>query len=173
MAVPGLMAWGSDALMRLAFTQQRLAKAAAAAAAAGGDSGKLALAGAAAAGGRPASRAAVAAAGGGDDIVPFLSLCYGYLPLVWGATLSHYLPALLEEAGAILPVTAATFGLDGSGLPSLVADHAVTQFLQVRGGGGQTCLDRTAAGSAYSFVGVWASYAGHSSSRCMKLARRV
>eukprot|EP00883_Tetradesmus_obliquus_P009178 jgi/Sobl393_1/19957/SZX72903.1 len=129
MAVPGLMAWGSDALMRLAFTQQRLAEAAAAAAAAGGDGGKLALAGAAA-GGRPASRAAAAAAGGADIIVPFLSLSYGYLPLVWGATLSHYLPAFLEEAGSILPVTAATFGLDGAGLPSLVADHAVTQFLQ-------------------------------------------
>jgi hypothetical protein len=131
MAVPGLVAWGSDALMRLAFTQQRLAEAAAAAGAAGGDSGRLALAGAGA--GRPPSRAAAAAAGSGDIIVPFLSLSYGYLPLVWGATLSHYIPALLEEAGLILPVTAATFGLDGAGLPSLVADHAVTQFLQVRG----------------------------------------
>jgi hypothetical protein len=137
MALPGLMAWGSDALMRIAFTKQRLAEAAAAAAAAGGDSGKLALAG-----GPAATRAAAAAAGGSDTIVPFLSLSYGYLPLVWGATLSHYLPALLEEAGAIMPVTAATFGLDGSGLPSLVADHAVTQFLQVRGWCGRvvTCV---------------------------------
>lgn len=154
MAVPGLMAWGSDALMRLAFTQQRLAEAAAAAAAAGGDGGKLALAGAAAAG-RPASRAAAAAAGGADTIVPFLSLSYGYLPLVWGVTLSHYLPAFLEEAGSILPVTAATFGLDGAGLPSLVADHAVTQFLQVGGGGAQLPDERegrVVAGTKIEFL---------------------
>jgi len=49
---------------------------------------------------------------------------------VWGATLSYYLKPLLEEAGRILPVTAATFGLDGDGLPVLVGDHAVTMFLQ-------------------------------------------
>lgn len=97
MAVPGLVACGSDALMRLAFTQQRLAEAAAAAGAAGGDSGRLALAGAGA--GRLPLRATAAAAGGADIIVRFLSLSYGCLPLVWGATLSHYIPALLEEAG--------------------------------------------------------------------------
>jgi hypothetical protein len=49
---------------------------------------------------------------------------------VWGATLSHYLHPLLEEAGRILPVTAATFGAGGEGLPVFEADHAVTMFLQ-------------------------------------------
>lgn len=49
---------------------------------------------------------------------------------VWGATLSYYLKPLLEEAGRILPVTAATFGGDGDGLPTFIADHSVTMFLQ-------------------------------------------
>eukprot|EP00878_Enallax_costatus_P012168 GHUV01012706.1.p2 GENE.GHUV01012706.1~~GHUV01012706.1.p2 ORF type:complete len:157 (+),score=59.99 GHUV01012706.1:1176-1646(+) len=110
MAVPGLIAWGSDAVMRLAFNNSK--RAAAAPAVAGG---AAALAGTAAA---PV------------PIAPFLNLSYGYLPLVWGATLSHYLRQFLEEAGNILPVTAATFGLDGSSLPSVTADHAVTEFLQ-------------------------------------------
>jgi hypothetical protein len=49
---------------------------------------------------------------------------------VWGGTLAHYLRPFLEEAGHILPVTAATFGASGEGLPVLEADHAVTLFLQ-------------------------------------------
>jgi hypothetical protein len=49
---------------------------------------------------------------------------------VWGATLSYYLKPFLEEAGRILPVTAATFGADGDGLPVFAADHSVTMFLQ-------------------------------------------
>ena len=35
---------------------------------------------------------------------PFLDLAYGYMPLVWGATLAHYLPMLLTEVGRFLPV---------------------------------------------------------------------
>ena len=35
---------------------------------------------------------------------PFLEVAYGYLPLVWGATLAHYMLPLLSEAGRILPV---------------------------------------------------------------------
>ena len=35
---------------------------------------------------------------------PFLSLAYGYMPLVWGATLANYLPLLLTEVGRALPV---------------------------------------------------------------------
>ena len=35
---------------------------------------------------------------------PFLELAYGYMPLVWGATLAHHLPLLLTEVGRILPV---------------------------------------------------------------------
>ena len=33
-----------------------------------------------------------------------MEVAYGYLPLVWAATLSHYLLPFLGEAGRILPV---------------------------------------------------------------------
>jgi polyferredoxin len=64
---------------------------------------------------------------------PFLELAYGYLPLVLGVSLAHYLHLGLTEAGQILPVTAATFG--GSPelitrLPIAVAHPAVIEFLQ-------------------------------------------
>lgn len=62
--------------------------------------------------------------------VPFVRLAYGYLPLVLGANLAYYLPLGLGEAGQLLPVTFATFGLDGSGLPSWQAHPAVIGFLQ-------------------------------------------
>lgn len=63
----------------------------------------------------------------------FLELAYGYLPLVLGVSLAHYLHLGLTEAGRILPVTAATFG--GSTeliatLPIAVAHPAVIEFLQ-------------------------------------------
>ncbi|MDX2273311.1 MAG: sigma 54-interacting transcriptional regulator [Cyanobacteriota bacterium] len=61
---------------------------------------------------------------------PFLEWIYGYLPLVWGGTLAHYLEAGLREAGQILPVSWQTFGLTGTGLPTLTADPAVVSFLQ-------------------------------------------
>ena len=35
----------------------------------------------------------------------FLQLAYGYLPVVWAGTLTHYLPAFLLQAGRILPVS--------------------------------------------------------------------
>ncbi|MBW4525993.1 MAG: 4Fe-4S binding protein [Phormidium tanganyikae FI6-MK23] len=64
---------------------------------------------------------------------PFLELAYGYLPLVLGVSLAHYLHLGLTEAGRILPVTVATFG--GSTelmatLPISVAHPAVVEFLQ-------------------------------------------
>ena len=40
---------------------------------------------------------------------PFLGLAYGYMPLVWGATLAHYLPLLLTEVGRVLPVRVTLF----------------------------------------------------------------
>jgi len=64
---------------------------------------------------------------------PFLELAYGYLPLVLGSSLAHYLRLGLTEAGRILPVTVATFGLSDRitvPLPMLVADPAVIAFLQ-------------------------------------------
>ncbi|KAM3105574.1 sigma 54-interacting transcriptional regulator [Phormidesmis sp. 146-33] len=63
---------------------------------------------------------------------PFLELAYGYLPLVLGSSLAHYLRLGLTEAGQIIPVTIATFGLKTQGmtLPIAVADPAVISFLQ-------------------------------------------
>jgi len=63
----------------------------------------------------------------------FLALAYGYLPLVLGGTLAHYLWLGLTEAGRILPVTAATFGASPqfiATLPVAVAHPAVIAFLQ-------------------------------------------
>lgn len=61
---------------------------------------------------------------------PFIELVYGYLPLVLGGTLAHYLRLGLTEAGQILPVTWATFGFSGAELPIWVAHPAVVSFLQ-------------------------------------------
>ncbi len=63
----------------------------------------------------------------------FVELAYGYLPLVLGASLAHYLQLGLTEAGQILPVTLATFGYGpgwSSSLPVVVAHPAVINFLQ-------------------------------------------
>lgn len=60
----------------------------------------------------------------------FVKLAYGYLPLVLVANLADYLKLWLGEAGRILPVTFATFGLQGENLPILVAHPAVISFLQ-------------------------------------------
>ena len=60
----------------------------------------------------------------------FIELAYGYLPLVLGGNLAHYFRLGLTEGGRILPVTMATFGLDGASLPILVAHPAVISFLQ-------------------------------------------
>jgi hypothetical protein len=61
---------------------------------------------------------------------PFLHLAYGYLPLVWSATLAHYLYLFLVEGGTLLPVTAATVGLGDLGLPRAVANPSVVGLLQ-------------------------------------------
>lgn len=61
---------------------------------------------------------------------PFIELAYGYLPLILGGNLAHYLRLFLQEAGRILPVTYATFGFSSSGLPIWVAHPAVIAFLQ-------------------------------------------
>ncbi|HEY9674099.1 MAG TPA: sigma 54-interacting transcriptional regulator [Waterburya sp.] len=66
----------------------------------------------------------------------FVELAYGYLPLVLAGNLAHYLRPALSEAGRLLPVTFATFGvgLHGgtslAGLPVFVAHPAVIEFLQ-------------------------------------------
>lgn len=60
----------------------------------------------------------------------FVKIAYGYLPLVLGGNLAHYLRLGLGEAGRILPVTLATFGLHAEALPVFVAHPAVIEFLQ-------------------------------------------
>ncbi|NJP10572.1 MAG: sigma 54-interacting transcriptional regulator [Leptolyngbyaceae cyanobacterium RU_5_1] len=60
----------------------------------------------------------------------FLKLAYGYLPLVLGASLAHYLRLGLTEAGRAIPVTFATFGFGTANLPVAVAHPAVIAFLQ-------------------------------------------
>ncbi len=61
----------------------------------------------------------------------FVELAYGYLPLVLGGTMAHYLSFGLAEAGRILPVGLATVGLaGGANLPVWVAHPAVIEFLQ-------------------------------------------
>ncbi len=62
--------------------------------------------------------------------VSFVSLAYGYLPLVLAGNLAHYLRLGLGEAGTILPLSLSTFGLSGQGLPIVVAHPAVIAFLQ-------------------------------------------
>ena len=74
--------------------------------------------------------AAMAIASGINKLKPFEMLAYGYLPLVLGGNLAHYLRLGLTEAGQILPVTASTFGLVGTGLPTVTAHPAVIGFLQ-------------------------------------------
>ena len=49
----------------------------------------------------------------------FLTLAYGYLPLLLFASLAHYLQMGLTEAGQIIPVFAATFNLTSSLASSL------------------------------------------------------
>lgn len=78
---------------------------------------------------------------------PFLELAYGYLPLVLGGSLAHYLRLGLTEAGRVVPVTLATFGLsgfdafgdlsgtvsaqpNGVGMPVAIADPIIIAFLQ-------------------------------------------
>ena len=66
----------------------------------------------------------------------FLTLAYGYLPLLLFASLSHYLLLGLSEAGQIIPVAFATAGraINTSGIASssfsMVAHPAVIAFLQ-------------------------------------------
>lgn len=65
-------------------------------------------------------------------IKPFVDLAYGYLPMVWAGTLAYYLRYGLTEAGRILPVAAATFGVEHppKWLPVIEAPQEVVGFLQ-------------------------------------------
>ncbi|MFK8184921.1 MAG: sigma 54-interacting transcriptional regulator [Phormidesmis sp.] len=59
----------------------------------------------------------------------FLTLAYGYLPLLLFASLAHYLHLGLTEAGQIIPVFAATFRLTAPAI-AFTAHPAVITFLQ-------------------------------------------
>jgi NAD-dependent dihydropyrimidine dehydrogenase PreA subunit len=60
----------------------------------------------------------------------FVTMAYGYLPLVLAGTMAHYLSLGLAEAGRVIPVAFATFGLGTANLPVWVAHPAVIEFLQ-------------------------------------------
>ena len=60
---------------------------------------------------------------------PFVQIAYGWLPIVLFSSLAHYLSLGLTEAGRIIPVSLASFGLASTG-PILVAHPAVIAFLQ-------------------------------------------
>ena len=63
---------------------------------------------------------------------PFVSLAYGYLPLVLFSNLAHYLHMGLTEAGQVIPLSLATVGLPIGAAASFVwmAHPAVIAFLQ-------------------------------------------
>ncbi|NEQ52730.1 MAG: cyclic nucleotide-binding domain-containing protein [Leptolyngbya sp. SIO3F4] len=60
---------------------------------------------------------------------PFIQVAYGWLPIVLLSSLAHYLSLGLTEAGRIIPVSLASFGLASTG-PVIVAHPAVIAFLQ-------------------------------------------
>ena len=60
---------------------------------------------------------------------PFIQVAYGWLPIVLLSSLAHYLYLGLTEAGRIIPVSLASFGLASTG-PVIVAHPAVIAFLQ-------------------------------------------
>jgi transcriptional regulator with AAA-type ATPase domain len=60
----------------------------------------------------------------------YLTIIYAYLPFVLAANLAHYVPAVITEAGQILPVLARSLGYSGAGLPTLTWSLDVAQFLQ-------------------------------------------
>ncbi len=62
--------------------------------------------------------------------LPFITLAYGYLPLVLGGNLAHYLKLGLEEGGQIIPVTFATFGSIDENLPGFSVHPAAIAFVQ-------------------------------------------
>ncbi|ESA33481.1 cyclic nucleotide-binding protein [Leptolyngbya sp. Heron Island J] len=60
---------------------------------------------------------------------PFIQVAYGWLPIVLFSSLAHYLRLGLTEAGRIIPITFASFGVATTG-PIVVAHPAVIAFLQ-------------------------------------------
>lgn len=66
---------------------------------------------------------AAAKAAAAESAPDFVQVAYGYMPLVWGGTLAHYLKMFLLEGGMVLPAAARTFpflGIDPSDLPQVI-----------------------------------------------------
>ncbi|KAK9837134.1 hypothetical protein WJX81_005394 [Elliptochloris bilobata] len=121
LGAPGLFAWALDAAGRWAPVLTLPWKTLPVPSAAGVCAGVGASAIAAVGGGASAGSGRVRGPGAG-----FVEMAYGYTPLVWAGTLSHYLLLLCEEAGRILPVMGTTVGLKAEATrdwPVLVADH--------------------------------------------------
>ena len=110
LAAPGALAWAADAAGRAV---RRAA---------------VAAAGPASAGAAPTNAAA-----SGSGPAPFASLAYGYLPLVWAATLAYYEAPLMTEGGALLRTAARMAGADAAAaaaLPAVVAGPDAVAFAQ-------------------------------------------
>lgn len=60
----------------------------------------------------------------------FVDSAYGYLPLVWAANLAYWSSLFFNEAGRVLPVAAATIGMDMPWLPQVVMDPHIIAFIQ-------------------------------------------
>lgn len=90
------------------------------------------------------SKEAAAAAARAAEATSFVRLAYGWLPLVWAASLAHYMQLLGAEAGTVFLAAADSLGLDRAGLPRAVLAPEVISFLQfillVGGGGAATLL---------------------------------
>lgn len=75
---------------------------------------------------------------------PFVRLAYGWLPLVWAASLAHHGRVFGEEAGSVLLAGADFVGVSQDGVPHAQLVPQVVAFLQwvllVGGGGASTLL---------------------------------
>jgi polyferredoxin len=139
LALPGSIAVGADALWRVAADVLRPSAAQAVLQPASGASAMLsggknvaeskAIAVLNAAAGSYASQEAGAMVIAPSK--PFYEIAYGFLPMVWTATLAWYLPLLLLEGGHVLPVAFRTVWLEPPAwVPSYTANPAVVTFLQ-------------------------------------------
>ncbi|KAG2445992.1 hypothetical protein HXX76_000595 [Chlamydomonas incerta] len=158
LSAPGLAAWGADVAGRAAAARGIDVAAMAGAAVSGAlsrVSGSQSSNDSSAAGALSAGGAAVAVmAAPVRQPAPFVALAYGYLPLVWAATLAHYVPDLLGQGGHILQITAASVGFENAPLPAAEADPAIIAFLQgtllLFGAGTSGALSRKLAGAPWS-----------------------
>jgi polyferredoxin len=123
LAAPGLLAWGADGAVCAAAAAARAAAGSAAAPPPGW------------------------AEEGPDGARAFVRLAYGWIPLIWAASLAHYLQLFGSEAGSVLPAAADLLHLPRSvhdAMPSAALAPPVVAFLQAAaltvGGGAATAL---------------------------------